>query len=344
MAGVERSTRSDSLTDLSASRISTASKCGLAFHYQYVEKLPSPVESAARLFGTVIHDAVQEWYGEGVTTTDNANRHKDLDLALLVKEQWKVQLPKEVWTRLGKLLEADEEQKAVEAAIMLERPSLKKPRSTKAFLSSSAAKHFSDAQKELREYTEESAEIKWPKNGDAYIDYLKSLELAKTIEAEWKPLPRPILVEEPFRLEFEGFVVRGRIDQVRQDVDLKTGEAKEPVILDIKTSKQPLTQMEAFVQAFLYYEAVRQMDIAPTTDNVAFYLARQTNEMGGVKIQKGKIEGERHKALALRILQSTGDKILKGDDSPHYGHWCRMCDWHSLCAREISLWEGDGFE
>jgi CRISPR/Cas system-associated exonuclease Cas4 (RecB family) len=329
---------------LSASRIGTANRCGLAYKYQYVDRIPALQESASRLFGHVIHDGVAEWYGEGLTTEANIHRHKDLSLEKIVAAQWKEKLPPKIWEALQGVIEADKEREATASLILMQRPTLKKPMNTKAFLESSASKNFIEKQLALRELADKMNDIKWPQSTDPFTEYSKSRMVARIMEMEWKPQPRPIMVEEAFHMELEGFVVRGRIDQVRQDLDLGTGELMDPIVLDIKSGKQPLTQMEAFLQAYLYSEACRQNPDLPTTNKVDFYLCRHVDERGQIKVQRGSIDPDRHKRLALRILKSVGTKIQHKEYGPHYGHWCKMCDYNELCSKEISLWDGDGIE
>jgi hypothetical protein len=185
-------------------------------------------------------------------------------------------------------------------------------------------------------------EIKWAKDEDPFKAYQRSVAIARRLQNEWKPLPRPLLVEEPFVLDFEGWVLHGRIDQVRQDPDLDTGELLEPQIVDAKTSRQPLSQMEAFTQVYLYYEAVAAMEYAPTTTSVAFALLRHHDERGRTKLQEGRIDPKRHRELALSILHGKTRQVLSAQFEPSFGMWCRHCDFRDICAQNIRLWDGDG--
>lgn len=343
---IQRTTESRELHDLSPSRIRTAQKCGLAFKYQYIDKLPAASESAAMIFGNVIHYASEQFYGgPGPITPDNEHAHKDMDLVDLVRAQWPQLLPEGIWAFVEELIGLDQERIAVANLIKLQRD-LKNPMQSKQFLESSEHAAFIAKRKEMVEVCDAFKEITWPKDQDAFAAYQKSEEVARRLEREWKPKPRPLVVEEPFRMEFEGFVVRGQIDQIRRDPDPKTGELKPPSINDIKTGRQLFTQMEAFMQGFLYWAANHQLsqevDYVVDTDLVDFIMARHMNQNGTTKIQRGKIDPKRHTKLAKTIMNSTANSIISGDTAPHYGMWCKSCDFHEICETEIDLWDGDG--
>lgn len=326
------------LHEFSVSRLGVASKCGLAFKYQYVDKLPAPYDSAASMFGNVFHDGLQVWYGEGPRTPINEDYHREQSFLKIVHEQWQAKLPPGIWRHLQGLFDLDKELDAVEAAILLQRPELKGPRQTQAFLTSQAFKDHADAKEKLLEVMNKTDEIKWPKDEDPLKAYRKSMIIAKRIEREWKDLPRPLLVEMPFMLEFEGWILHGRIDQLRED-----DPNLDPRLLDVKTGRQPLSQMMAFLQAFIYYAAVEAMPDVPTTRDIDFALFRHVNpETGRTKVQEGRIDPDRHKALALRILHGRTRQVLAAQFEPSYGHWCNLCDFKDLCSQEINIWQGDG--
>lgn len=316
------------LTDLSVSRIKVADKCGLAFKYEYVDGVPAPTERAATLFGHVIHDAVQVWYGDG------PDDHKQQRLTDLVVAQWQRLLPSEVWAWLRKALECADEADAVVEAIRVRRPEIKHPRQTKDFLTSDAHKVYEAARASLLEVADRQEDLQWPRDEDPLKAFFRAREIAMQLERKWKDLPRPLLVEYPFRLEFDGFSLRGRIDQLRLDPD-EDGVA-EAEILDIKTGRNLMTQMEAFIQAFIYDEAVRQDPDLPTPDHVVFDMVRSGKE------QRATIDPERHGRIARRILNGVARRIVMGQFEPHYGFWCARCDFASLCESEIGMWTGDG--
>lgn len=316
------------LTDLSPSRIRVADKCGLAFRYQYVDQLPAPMERAATIFGSVVHSALHVWYGmDGV----EGNPHQDQSLPDLITKEWPQHLPKEIWRYTMKALEAERETNAVEAAILIGRPDLKAPRTTKAFLKSQEWEDYNEKLEKLIEVCDKREDIRWPKDENPLKAYVKSLQVAGWMQRRWGHLPRPLAVERPFALEFEGFVMRGRLDQFRADPRPGTGEVVTDLV-DIKTGRNLHSQMEAFIQAWLYDKAARQMDDLPVADYVSFYMARHD------KPQHGRIDPKRHDKLALRILRGVGRKIVMGQFEPSYGHWCDRCDFKALCQAEIDLW------
>jgi CRISPR/Cas system-associated exonuclease Cas4 (RecB family) len=336
--------------------------CGLAFEYQYVRHLPSPSENAKAILGNIIHGGVERWYGgEGPRTPENENAHKEQSLIEIVKEEWperpaaddavpeeyvQRRYPPGIWNLIAELADLDEGREALASAITMVRPEIKAPKQTQDFLQSEEQTGFNAKMNELLKLQGEFNEIHWAKDENAFQAYQRSLIMARRIELEWKLQPRPLLVEEPFRLEFEGFVLRGRIDQVRQDIDPKTGELVEPRVRDIKTGKEMMTQQEAFLQAFIYITATKRMDYAflPSRDilDFDFYMTRHIDAANRIKRQVGHIDLERHGKLALRILSGAANIITSGSYEPHYGRWCKMCDFKDICDSEIRIWDGDG--
>lgn len=341
---VERTTEERDLTDLSVSRITTANRCGLAFEHKYVRKLPTPTGSASAIFGSVIHEGVEEWFGgPGPITNDNRDTHKNWELDEIVRQKWPDKLPPTIWDLVQELLLLDIERSAVCAAILMKRPTLKAPMQTKEFLESKAAKEFNEKHLELINICNEFEEIRWSKDENAFQAFQKSLQIAERIQKEWREQPRPFLIEEPFRLEFEGFVLRGAIDSVPQLIDPKTGQLQRRLVRDIKTGKSLMTQMEVFLQAFIYNEAVRQMDYDFLDEDIVdfdFFMARHVNPNGRTKRQAGRIDRERHERLALRILNGVARRIISASFEPHYGFHCKTCDFKDLCEAELSLWSG----
>jgi hypothetical protein len=324
---------SDELTDFSPSRLTTAGKCGLAFEYQYVRKIPAPYEGAKALFGNAVHDGLQEWYA--LDPVDGAYGYQITDLAPIVLKQWERLLPPVIWRDVLALRDLDEECAAVAAAIVFKRPHLKAPRQTQEYMQAEAVREFNEARVRMIDLCDRLEQIKWSKDEDPYKAYQKSAELAANMQRRWQRLPPPLAVEHPFRIEVEGFVVRGRIDQLRADPAPGTGEAKVRMV-DVKTAAQPMTQMEAFLQAYLYFRAIQEDPALPDTDDIAFYLARHD------KYQQGRIDNARHRRLASRILNGRARQIIMGQFEPSYGHWCKRCDFNDLCSTEISMWRGDG--
>jgi hypothetical protein len=328
---------SEELTDFSASRLNVASRCGLAFEYQYIRKLPAPYDRGATMFGNAVHDGVQVWYGD-----DGDMSFQETDLAPIVLAQWERLLPSGIWKRVLELRDMDEECKAVAAAVLFKRPQLKAPTQTKEYVEAEAVKAFIEKRNEMVELCDALEEVKWPKDEDPYKAYVKSAEVAARMQHRWQKLPRPLAVERPFRVEIEGFAVRGRIDQIRMDPARGTGEAIMRM-LDIKTGRQASSPMEAFLQSFIYVEAIASFEDLPDTNEVVFYWARHDKHPLPCKpYQQGRIDRERHRRLASRILNGRARQIAMGQFEPSYGHWCKLCDFNDLCANEISLWEGDG--
>ena len=315
------------LGTLSASRIGTMNKCGLAFKYQYVNKLPAPYDTGARMFGIAIHDGVDNWYLE--------QDYKTYALRDCVRERWKDLLPPSIWSGVHDMISLREGCDKVVEEIKATRD-VKSPESTKAFLTSDENQAFKEAKNELLLLCDKSSEVRWAKDEDPFKAYSKSLDMADMLQERWRPQPQPLAVEQSFMIDIGDFQVRGRIDQLRQDINLETGELLDPVLLDIKTGRQLFSQMDAFVQAFCYWQALALNPDLPDTNTFVFFNTRTGKE------QRGTIDPDRHAALAYRILNGVGRRIAMAQFEPSYGFWCKMCDFNDICASEINLWEGDG--
>lgn len=344
---VERSLRESELTDMSSSRIRVALECMRKFDFQYRQRLPAAGDKAASIFGTVIHQSLEAWYGgNGPITPENAKAHQEQKLSKIVEDAWPEALPPKIWQLVEKVRVADRECDAVCSLVLAKRPELKAPRQTKEFQESQAWKDYGEVLMELLETCNAFDEIGWPKDENAYQALQRSVAMAKRIESEWAGLPRPMLVEEPFRLEFKGYVLRGAVDQVRRDPN-RQGELGPAEIFDVKTGRNLMTQMQAFWQAFIYNEAVYQMremyDFLPDDiDRFGFYMTRHIDQSNRIKVQRGRIDRKRHGELALRILDAVTNRIQIGSDEPNYGFLCKNCDFRDLCERDINLWKGDG--
>lgn len=317
------------LTDLSPTRIGLAQKCGLAFKYRYIDQVPAPHETAALLMGNAVHHGIEAWY---------AGDYRSDSLTEAVTAQWRELLPEAVWEALREVLRCEIDRRALSQAILMARPNIKSPEQTKDFLGSKEQAAFSEARQAMHEACDAEESVRWPKDEDPFQAWMKSAQIAEWLQARWRWQPPPLAVELPFSVQVGDFTLRGRIDQVRRDLT-EDGEVLAPYIHDTKTGRQPLTQMEAFTQAYVYYEAVRQVmpELGEVLD-VEFLMVRQRLS------QRGHIEPERHRALALRVLNGAAHKIIAGQFEPHYGFWCRLCDFRDLCDREIGLWEGDGVD
>lgn len=319
------------LTTLSPTRIKNAQQCGLKFKYEYVDRIPSPTEGAALILGNVVHDGVQEWYGPD----ESPNDHRESSLADLFRAQWPQKLPPQIWAPTMEAIEADAECEAL-ASLLVATKGYKAPRMTKPFQESDAWRYFNDRMGRLLDACDKLEAIKWAKDENPLKAYQKTMDIARAMERRWKHLPRPIAVETPFMFEVEGFTIRGRIDQLRRDPQPGTGEAIVE-LTDIKTGRNAFSQMEAFIQLWVYHRAVRDLRAqgidVPMPDYIALYLARHD------KPQRGQIDPDRHDRLALKILNRVGRDIITASYEPHYGFWCDRCDYKDLCEKEISIWE-----
>lgn len=315
------------VTDLSASRVHTASKCMRAYEFQHIHKLPEPQEAARTVFGTVVHRAVQNWYA--------GPDYRSMHLSYYVDALWWEHLPRDVGIALRHLLAAERDVEQVAQLIKVCRPDIKSPRTTKDFLTSSQHKMFEDARDELLSAQNKCEEMAWPQNENAFQAYAKSIDIADKLELRWREKPAPVAVEREFWVELPNVELRihGFIDQIRMDPD----EHGEVHVLghDLKTGQQLMSQMEMFIQAYLYNEACYQLEELPLPRAWEFLFARSMTP------QIGRIDRGRHRPLAERILTSAKRKIESEDWTPSYGFWCKSCSFRDICEKEIGLWSTD---
>lgn len=310
---------------LSVSSVKLADKCSLAHHYRYVDRIPAPEEAAAKVFGTVVHIGLEKWYGDPGT-----ENHRTTNMRDYVHREWFEHLPQDIAIPLRHCLEAERGLCDLEQLIGISRPDIKQPRATKDFMSSPQYKRFEDARDALLAAQSKCKDMRWPKDENAYQAHQKSMVIANQLQGRWQHLPRPIVIEQEFLIEFAGVEVKGRIDQIRQD-PTPEGQAQTEG-LDLKTGRNAMTQMDAFLQAFLYNEACIQDPGLPVPDYWTFLMARLN------KPQHGKIDRDRHAKLAERIFKRVVKQIADDDYAPHYGMWCSSCDFRTLCEQEINMW------
>lgn len=308
------------------SQIKTADACSLKWHYHYVDKIPAPEDRAATVFGTVVHNGVEQWYG--MPGTDN---HKTTDLKTYIHNEWFNHLPMDVGIALRHCIGVERELVNLEVALRLGRPDLKNPRGTKAFLESEQWRKFSDVKDELLRVADKCEDMRWAKDENAFQGWQKSMHIGNQLQQRWQHYPRPLVVEHQFTIEFAGVEIQGRIDQIRMDPDPVTGETMVEG-LDLKTGRQKLTQMDAFLQAFLYNEACELDSSLPVPDVWTYFMARLNRP------QHGHIDRARHSKLAERIVRRALRQIEADDFAPQYSMLCNMCDYSAMCEEEVSIW------
>lgn len=313
----------------SASRIGTISKCGLAYQYQYVDKIPRPEENSALLFGNVIHNAVEAWYG----SDDDPNDHTKTSLMDYVHLQWADLLPESLWEHVKRMVELNKERDNVAAAILFKRPTLKSPTTTKEFVESGAHQAFLKARDEMVEQMDIIKTFRFAKDENPFQGYMKSMAMATRMQERWQPLPRPLVVEAAFNIEIGDFRVRGRIDQIRQEPNEDGEEIKSMV--DMKTGRNAQTAMEAFIQSYLYWEAIQQMPEEFRTNNVGFYYVRHDG------YKQGKIDPIRHRKMAQKILRARAKQIIEKEFEPNHGFWCARCDYADICSADLGLFQSE---
>jgi len=313
---------------LSVSQVKIADSCSLKWRYKYVDQLPAPEEAATKVFGTVVHLGIEHWYGP----EEDEDAFRQRTMRNYVHDLWFEHLPMDVGIALRKCIEAEKGQVELEQALLLVRPTLKSPRTTKAFEESDQKRVFEDARDQLLRAADKCEDMRWPKDENAFQAYQKSMFIANQLEERWKRRPRPLVIEKEFHIEFAGIEIRGRIDQIRAD-PFPNGQIHTEGV-DVKTGRQLMTQMDAFLQAFLYNEACYQDPFLAQflPEWWIFWMARHN------KPQRGVIDRERHGRIAKRILERVRNQIQRNDYAPQYSQLCSWCDYRGLCEKELSLW------
>ena len=312
------------LSDLSASRINLMSKCARAYRYAHIDRIPEPQEGAKKIFGSVVHVGVQRWYESG--------RYQTEPLSKYVDACWWEVLPRDVAIALRHCIAAELGTHNLLQLIKISRPDIKQPTATKDYQKSQQFRSFLDAQDELTVASGRCEEIRWTSDENAHQAYVKSMAIADQLQRLWQDKPAPIAVEREVWFDFAGLRIHGFIDQIRQDPD-EHGEVRVRGV-DIKTGRDVLTQLEAFIQVFLYHYGCMMDETLPTPERWGFLIARR-----GCKMQELQVDVERHAPLAEKIIHSVRRRVEAEDWAPSFGYWCKSCGFRQLCESEIGFWE-----
>lgn len=209
---------------ISPSRLSRYSECGLAFRTSYVEGIKPRGISSRQLFGNIVHKANEVW--------------------CLDRSQPYVPLIEAAWDEVGREDPAlgfflrryraiTEEAREVEAAIRQRRPDIKAVRSTKDWKQSAVGAKIAEINERAIELLADS--IYTFDTGDPLPKlYDESLRQGAKYAERWRNLPDALYSEIGFKVEWRGFTLQGRIDEVLPIVD-RWGEFKGYGILDGKT-------------------------------------------------------------------------------------------------------------
>lgn len=153
--------------------------------------------------------------------------------------------------------------------------------------------------------------------------------LAQTMLAGYVsgPLSRqePLVLEVAFELEWHGHQVCGIIDRIDQtDQGL--------VIIDYKSGKKKPSprELEADLQLTIYAWAAELLLEEPVVEVIYYFLRQQ------LPLPTCRTDSD-FRQLEDVTLPRVVETITRGDYPPHYGYWCRFCDYRELCAAEDAV-------
>lgn len=175
------------------------------------------------------------------------------------------------------------------------------------------------SEKELLEMYEKQWQGEWflsAKQKDEFRE--KGKEMLKKFYAQvLEERPRPILLEEPFKVKLGASVIKGKIDRVDrlgdkgvEIIDYKTGKTKEK--LEWKDKRQLL----------LYQIALEERGFIP--ERLTYYYLD-----GGARLSFLGTEEEKEKVKTE--LAAFMENLKKGDFTPTPGMWCGSCDFRDIC-------------
>lgn len=181
------------------------------------------------------------------------------------------------------------------------------------------ANDFPMSEKELMEIYEKQWQGEWflfAKQKEEFWEKGKEM-LKKFYGAVRDERPRPILLEEPFRVKIGTTVIKGKIDRVDElpekrveIIDYKTGKNKEKLEWSDKR------------QLLLYQIAMEERGYVP--ERLTYYYLDGGARLSflGTAEEKEKVKTE---------LGAFMEDLQKGDFSPTPGIWCNSCDFRDIC-------------
>ena len=182
------------------------------------------------------------------------------------------------------------------------------------------------------EYLLELAERKWSDDVATWAPQREQArrELDQVLEKWWEieganfDRSQVVAVEHAFEVPVGGHVIRGRIDRVDHDPS-RNGIA----IVDYKTSKSPITDIEAVddLQLAVYHLAASR-DVGLTAVGPPVRLELLYLRSG--KSRQQAITAEHEASTEARIL-ATAQSMLDEHIDPNPAAECRYCDYHRLC-------------
>ena len=189
---------------VSPSRVQALAECGLKFEFRYVEGLRPPRVGSRILFGNVLHKARELWCVD-----------RRQDMVPLVKEAWSAEGEKD--EALGRFL--DEYARLSLAArhladeIKRARPDVVRVRATKEWKESALAAEIAELVGTVLDGVQGSVWA-FSKSDPLPSLYDESIALAAAYARRWRHLPPASYSEFSFGVEWEGYKLSGKIDEI----------------------------------------------------------------------------------------------------------------------------------
>ena len=314
---------------VSASRIGKYSECGLAYKFAYVDKVPYPASGSAALFGTVLHAAREIWVLD-----------RTLNLRSLVEKAWRDET-KDDPSISAFLTEYQPLQARVReriAQILSDRPDVKQVRSTKDWKES---KEKRDVDALTEAWLPRLNESRWKFTPSDPITklYDESLSVAARYERRWRHLPPAVSTEAGFEIEWCGFTLVGRIDEVGILLDHATGEMHGYTVEDAKTYREEPHTFRDSRQLVMYDLAVRDLvkrgvlpldlekyPLFPVIDLMRLCKKLKYPPVTPIDAARLKSELEQYERGVLNGVYLPAAKSCRA----------QFCDWQTVCGHHHS--------
>jgi hypothetical protein len=233
-------------TIISPSRLGQFSECGRKFEFRYIDGIKPPRAPSRQLFGSVMHRAREQWV-----------QNRKVDMVPFVKEAWVEQGQKD--KPLGSFLAAYEDlsvrARIEKDTIAQRRPELKNVNASKDWKEHPLKLQIDALVAALHDRMEGSVWT-FTKTDPLPSLYDESISLARAYAARWRHLPDAAMVEVGFTVQWQGFTLTGRIDDVT--------EFQHPVLgrfyglTDAKTHQEDPFAPKFLDQCVMYFVAVRE--------------------------------------------------------------------------------------
>ena len=243
-------------TKISPSRLNSFVTCGVAFKLTYLDRVPPQRSGSAALFGTVCHNALEEWAPD---------RKQEKTLVQLVREAWvkatEGTVVAEFLALYGPLsIEAIKKEHEIREAWAARGMESKQPRRTKEWKGSRVGREIADLMREWAPKLDAGSYWRFNEYDPLPALYDESLVIAKRYQHRFGHLPNALHTEFKFDEPWRGFTLNGFIDEIEALVNPDTGELSGIGVLDYKSYAKEPAEMKDWRQVTIYDAAVRSLN------------------------------------------------------------------------------------